>query len=88
MQRRVLTTLWLSLVCVLLLVPLWLGADADRTAVPRALQELNAKTVAAYREGRYHDSFHRIDGLWWFDTRVMLVDLVGDLSRHLLYELD
>lgn len=38
--------------------------------------------------GRYHDTFRRIDGTWWFDTRTMFVDLVGDLSRHLLYELD
>ena len=38
--------------------------------------------------GRYHDSFHCIDGRWWFDTRTMFVDLVGDLSRHLLYKLD
>ena len=38
--------------------------------------------------GRYHDTFHRIDGRWWFDTRIMLVDLIGDLSHHLLYELD
>ena len=37
--------------------------------------------------GRYHDTFQRIDGRWWFDTRIILVDLVGDLSRHLLYEL-
>jgi len=37
--------------------------------------------------GRYHDTFRCIDGRWWFDTRIMLVDLVGDLSRHLLYEL-
>ena len=37
--------------------------------------------------GRYHDTFQRIDGRWWFDTRVMLVDLVGDLGHHLLYEL-
>ena len=37
--------------------------------------------------GRYHDSFRRLDGQWWFDTRIMFVDLVGDLSRHLLYEL-
>jgi hypothetical protein len=37
--------------------------------------------------GRYHDTFRRIDGRWWFDTRVMLVDLVGDLSQHLLYAL-
>jgi 3-phenylpropionate/cinnamic acid dioxygenase small subunit len=37
--------------------------------------------------GRYHDSFRRIDGRWWFDTRVMHVDLVGDLSQHLLFAL-
>jgi 3-phenylpropionate/cinnamic acid dioxygenase small subunit len=37
--------------------------------------------------GRYHDTFQRIDGRWWFDTRIILVDLVGDLSRHLLYPL-
>ena len=33
--------------------------------------------------GRYHDTFHRLDGQWWFDTRVMLVDQLGDLSHHL-----
>lgn len=37
--------------------------------------------------GRYHDSFQRIEGRWWFDTRIMRVDLVGDLSRHLLFDL-
>jgi 3-phenylpropionate/cinnamic acid dioxygenase small subunit len=38
--------------------------------------------------GRYRDTFKRIDGRWWFDTRIMLVDLVGDLSRHLLFKLE
>jgi 3-phenylpropionate/cinnamic acid dioxygenase small subunit len=37
--------------------------------------------------GHYHDTFQRIDGRWWFDTRIMFIDLVGDLSHHLLYEL-
>ena len=37
--------------------------------------------------GRYRDTFQCIDGRWWFDTRVIIVDLVGDLSRHLLFEL-
>ncbi len=37
--------------------------------------------------GRYRDSFRCVDGRWRFDTRIMIVDLVGDLSRHLLYEL-
>ena len=27
--------------------------------------------------GRYHDTFHRVDGAWYFDTREMFVDLKG-----------
>ena len=35
--------------------------------------------------GRYRDTFHRIDGAWWFDTRTMFVDQVGDTSDHLKF---
>lgn len=35
--------------------------------------------------GRYRDTFHRVDGIWWFDTRVMFVDQVGDTSHHLKF---
>ncbi len=37
--------------------------------------------------GRYEDTFHRVDGEWWFDTRIMFVRQVGDLSHHLLFSL-
>ena len=37
--------------------------------------------------GHYHDTFHVVDGRWCFDTRVMFVDQVGDLSHHLLFAL-
>ena len=37
--------------------------------------------------GRYHDTMKRIDGRWRFTERRFLVDLVGDLSRHLRFEL-
>lgn len=38
--------------------------------------------------GRYHDAFERVaEGEWRFVSRHMIVDLVGDLSHHLLYEL-
>ena len=33
--------------------------------------------------GRYHDTFRVVDGQWWFATRTLFVDLVGDLSQHL-----
>jgi 3-phenylpropionate/cinnamic acid dioxygenase small subunit len=35
--------------------------------------------------GHYHDTFHRLDGVWWFDTRTMFVDQVGDVSHHLKF---
>jgi hypothetical protein len=37
--------------------------------------------------GHYHDTFHLVEDEWCFDTRRMFVDLTGDLSQHLLFEL-
>jgi len=37
--------------------------------------------------GRYRDRFERVDGSWRFAARHMIVDLVGDVSQHLLIEL-
>jgi hypothetical protein len=34
--------------------------------------------------GRYHDTFHLVDGRWYFKDRVIMNDGVGDLSEHLL----
>jgi 3-phenylpropionate/cinnamic acid dioxygenase small subunit len=33
--------------------------------------------------GRYHDTFERVDGRWRFTDRLILTDLVGDVSAHL-----
>jgi 3-phenylpropionate/cinnamic acid dioxygenase small subunit len=35
--------------------------------------------------GHYRDTFHRIDDAWWFDTRIMFVDQIGDTSQHLKF---
>jgi hypothetical protein len=37
--------------------------------------------------GRYHDRFERRDGVWRFTERRYLVDLVGDVSHHMLSNL-
>ena len=37
--------------------------------------------------GRYRDRFEMVEGAWRFCARHIQVDLVGDLSRHLLFEL-
>ena len=51
------------------------------------VQQTDALPLQPIIVGRYHDSFHRVDGRWCFDTREMFVDLTGDLSHHLLFEL-
>lgn len=65
--------------------------DAAGTASSRAyytvFQATDELPLQPIITGRYHDTFHRVAGAWWFDTRVMFVDQVGDLSHHLLYEL-
>ncbi len=37
--------------------------------------------------GRYHDRFEHVDGAWRFSERMMIPELFGDLSRHLLIDL-
>jgi len=47
-------------------------------------EELALQPIIA---GRYHDTFHRVEGVWCFESRKMFVDLTGDLSHHLRFEL-
>jgi ketosteroid isomerase-like protein len=37
--------------------------------------------------GRYRDDFERVDGTWRFARRHFVADLVGDLSKHMLWAL-
>lgn len=37
--------------------------------------------------GRYRDDFELVDGTWRFARRAFTADLVGDLSKHMLWEL-
>lgn len=37
--------------------------------------------------GRYRDRFEKVTGTWRFSGRHIQVDLVGDVSRHLRFEL-
>ncbi len=53
----------------------------SRFTVLQATAELPLQVIVA---GRYSDTFHRVDGAWWFESRTMRVDLVGDVSHHLL----
>jgi 3-phenylpropionate/cinnamic acid dioxygenase small subunit len=63
--------------------------DADgRTARSRSyytvFQQVEDGPLQPIIAGRYHDAFEQVDGEWRFSERdYTLVDLVGDLSRHL-----
>jgi 3-phenylpropionate/cinnamic acid dioxygenase small subunit len=66
--------------------------DADAgTATARSyftvFQQTDELPLQPIIAGRYHDTFHRVNGNWCFDTREMFIDLTGDLSHHLLFEL-
>lgn len=48
--------------------------------VLQATDDLPLQIIAA---GRYHDRFERVEGVWRFADRLIHLDLLGDLSRHL-----
>ena len=63
------------------------GDTATVRSVYIVLQQAPDSPMQAIISGRYHDTLRRIDGRWRFVERCFLVDLVGDLSRHLRFEL-
>jgi hypothetical protein len=58
-------------------------ADSYYTVL-QALPDFPLQPIVA---GRYEDRFERAGGVWRFAERRMFVELVGDLSRHLLIAL-
>lgn len=65
-----------------------LDGDVARVrSVYTVLQQVPDSPMQSIISGRYHDTLRRIDGRWRFTERCFLVDLVGDLSRHLRFEL-
>jgi 3-phenylpropionate/cinnamic acid dioxygenase small subunit len=50
------------------------------------LQQTDELPLQTIVTGRYHDRFERVDGQWRFSYRdLTLIDMVGDVSRHLTY---
>ena len=63
------------------------GDTATVRSVYIVLQQAPDSPMQAIISGRYHDTLRRIEGRWRFVERGFLVDLVGDLSRHLRFDL-
>jgi 3-phenylpropionate/cinnamic acid dioxygenase small subunit len=69
-------------------VQIFLDADSGTARaradylVTQATSDLPLQVIVT---GHYRDTFHVVDGSWWFDTRTMYVDQTGDTSRHLKF---
>ena len=62
------------------------GARATCRSYYTVFQQTDEVPLQPIVAGRYHDEFARaVD--WRFTRRHMIVDLVGDLSKHLLFDL-
>jgi 3-phenylpropionate/cinnamic acid dioxygenase small subunit len=63
------------------------GDRAAARSYYTVLQQVEGGALQPVVAGRYHDRFERVDGAWRFAERdYTLVDLVGDVSRHLRIE--
>ena len=63
------------------------GDTATVRSVYTVLQQAPDSPMQTIISGRYSDTLKRMGGRWRFTERGFLVDLVGDLSRHLRFEL-
>lgn len=61
------------------------GETASSRSYYTVLQATDGLPLQAIAAGRYHDRFARIDGKWQFTFRnYQMLDLIGDVSAHLL----
>ena len=62
-------------------------ADGSDVATSRCyftvLQSTPSLPLQPILAGSYHDEFARVQGAWRFADRLIIVDLVGDLSHHM-----
>ncbi|MAT91357.1 MAG: hypothetical protein CME59_02025 [Halioglobus sp.] len=63
------------------------GADARARSCYTVLQATADLPLQPIICGRYEDRFRKTRGSWQFARREMFVDLLGDLSAHLLFNL-
>ena len=63
------------------------GVGATARSYFTVLQAVPGLPLQPIVAGRYRDRFERGDGVWRFSERRYLIDLVGDVSHHMLTEL-
>jgi hypothetical protein len=63
------------------------GEGAEARSAYVVLQQVGDRPLQPIITGRYRDRFGRRAGAWHFSERRFTVDLLGDLSEHLAFEL-
>jgi 3-phenylpropionate/cinnamic acid dioxygenase small subunit len=56
------------------------GSARSCYTVFQAVEEFPLQAIMV---GRYHDQFKKGDDGWYFSDRLVIADLIGDLSRHM-----
>lgn len=60
------------------------AGTATARSVYTVLQATDSLPLQPIVSGRYDDAFALVEGTWWFASRLIHVDLSGDLGQHLL----
>jgi hypothetical protein len=63
------------------------AGTATCNAYYTVLQATDVLALQPIIAGRYEDKFERVDGRWRYTEKKFFVELVGDLSQHLLMDL-
>ena len=64
------------------------GASASSRSYFTVLQAVPGQlTLQPVIAGRYRHTFGRVDGHWRVETMRVMIDLVGELGHHLLFDL-
>ena len=64
------------------------GTKARARSYYTVFQQVEGTPMQPIVGGRYHDDFELVDGEWrWTERDYTMMDLFGDLSRHLSMEL-
>ncbi|MBG02358.1 MAG: hypothetical protein CL470_08820 [Acidimicrobiaceae bacterium] len=63
------------------------GESAESTSYFTVFQGLEDFPLQAIITGKYIDDFTLHEDGWWFSSREMEISQIGDLSRHLLIDL-
>ena len=64
------------------------GSTAQAHSYFTVMQALPDFPLQAIICGRYEDTLEQVGGVWRFSSRRMLPELLGDLSHHLLFDLE